>query len=45
MLIVSVEIMKKNRWKRNAKKQQKGARGTEAIGKGWDLNDFFVHLS
>ena len=31
--------------KEKCKKQQKEARGTEAIGKGWDLNDFFVHLS
>ena len=39
-----------NRWKRNGKKQikkkrQKGARGTEPIAKGWELNDFVVHLS
>ena len=39
-----------NRWKRNAKnkrktKKDKGARGTEAIVTGWDLNDFVVHLS
>ena len=25
------------------KERQKGARGTEAITKGWDLNDFVVH--
>ena len=24
------------------KQRQKGARGTEAIVKGWELNDFFV---
>ena len=40
-----------NRWKRNTKQQkkskqrQKGAKGTEAIVKGWDLNNFVVHLS
>ena len=27
------------------KQRQKGAGGTEAIVKGWELNDFFVHLS
>ena len=27
------------------KQRQKGAKGTEAIVKGWELNDFFVHLS
>ena len=27
------------------KQRQKGARGTEAIAKGWELNDFVVHLS
>ena len=25
--------------------RQKGARGTEAIAKEWELNDFVVHLS
>ena len=25
--------------------KEKGARGTEAIVKGWELNDFVVHLS
>ena len=27
------------------KQRQKGARGTEAIVKVWELNDFVVHLS
>ena len=27
------------------KKRQKGARGTEAMVKGWELNGFVVHLS
>ena len=27
------------------KQMQKGARGTGAIVKGWELNDFVVHLS
>ena len=33
-----------NKWKRNIKKRQKRTRGTEAIMKGWNLNDFVVHL-
>ena len=31
--------------RRKEKQRQKGAMGTEAIVKGWDLNDFVVHLS
>ena len=31
--------------KKKEKQRQKGARGTEAIVKGWELNDFVVHLS
>ena len=27
------------------KQRQKGARGTEAIVKGWELSDFVMHLS
>ena len=27
------------------KQRQKGASGTEAIVKGWELNEFVVHLS
>ena len=27
------------------KERQRGARGTEAIVKGWELNDFVAHLS
>ena len=27
------------------KQRQKGARGTEAILKGWELDDFAVHLN
>ena len=30
---------------RKNKQRQKGARETEAIAKGWELNDFVVHLS
>ena len=46
MLIVSVRDNENNIWKRNAKKKQrpKRTRGTEAVMKGWQLNDF-VHLS
>ena len=42
MLIISVEILKT--MEKMAEKC-KGARGTEAIVKGWELNDFVVHLS
>ena len=31
--------------KRRNRQRQKGARGTEAIVKGSELNDFVVHLS
>ena len=50
MPIISVEIMKtidETELQKTAKEKQrqKGARGKEAIVKGWDLNDFVVHLS
>ena len=52
MPIISVDIRKtideREMQKDNNKKKkqrQKGARGTEAIVKGWELNDFAVHLS
>ena len=54
MPIISVRDNENSRWKRDAKskeKQQtnkqrhKGARETEAIVTGWELNDFVVHLS
>ena len=52
MPIISVEKMKtideremqKQQQKEN-KQRQKGVRGIEAIVKGWDLNDFVVHLN
>ena len=51
MQIISVEIMKtideremQKQQKKN-KQRQKGARGTKAIVKGWELNDFVVDLS
>ena len=34
----------KKQQKKN-KQRQKGARGTEPIVKGWELNGFIVHLS
>ena len=49
MLIISVEIMKtineRELQKTKEKQRQKGARGTEAIVKGRELNDFVAHLS
>ena len=54
MLVISVRDNENNRWKSNAKKQKnkkkktvKNKGETEAIVKGWELNDFdfFVHLS
>ena len=50
MPIISVEIMKtideREMQKTTKEKQrQKGARGTGAIVKAWELNDFVVHLS
>ena len=54
MPIISVEIMKtidqrelqkKTQNKTKTKQRQKEARGTEAIVKVWELNDFVVHLS
>ena len=51
MLIISVRDNENNRWKIIAKKRNKANKdrqeqgGTEAIMKGWELNDFFVHLS
>ena len=52
MPIISVEIMKtideremqKNKTKKD-KQTKTGARRIEAIKKGWELNDFVVHLS
>ena len=42
---ISVEIMKtidERELKKTEKQKQKGARGTEAIVKRWELNDFFA---
>ena len=42
----------REKWKKKTQKnhkknkqRQKGARGAEATAKGWELNDFVVHLS
>ena len=52
MLITSAKDNENNRWKRNAKKNKKKTNKdgknkgeTEAIKKGWELDDFVVHLS
>ena len=39
------EMQKKQTNKQTNKIRQKGARGTEAMGNGWELNDSVVHLS
>ena len=50
MPIISVEIMKSideremQKQQKKSKQRQEGARGTEAIAKGWELNVFAVHL-
>ena len=43
-----ISVRMKENWKKLQKKnkqRQKGARGTEAIVKEWELNDFVMHLS
>ena len=47
MPIISREIMKTidEREMKKKKQRQKGASGTEATEKEWELNDFVVHLS
>ena len=49
MPIISVEIIKtidEREMQKTTKEKhrQKGARGIEAIVKGWELSDFVVHL-
>ena len=46
MLITSVRGNEGNRWKRNTKKDKdrKEQGATEAIMKGWGLNNFVVRL-
>ena len=36
---------RKKQQQQQQKQRQKRARGTEAVGKGSELNDFVVHLS
>ena len=36
---------KRKKHQKENKQRQKGAMGTEAIVKRWELNDFVVHLS
>ena len=38
-------MKEKCKTKTKEKQRQKGARGTEAIVKGWELSGFVVHLS
>ena len=52
MSVISVRDNENNRWKRKAKKANKQTNKdrqeqgeTEAILKGWELNDFAVYLS
>ena len=53
MPLISVIDNENNRGNRNAKKKQQQKKqtkteknkGEKAIVKGWELNDFFVHLS
>ena len=51
MPIISVEIMKTideremQKTTKEKQKRQKGTGETEAIVKGWELNDFVVYLS
>ena len=44
MKTIDEREMQKKKQKKN-KQRQKGIRGTEAIVKGWELNDFVAHLS
>ena len=53
MPIIRVKDNENNRWKRNAKTKNKTKKiktesnkgEMEAIVKGWELNEFLVHLS
>ena len=44
MKTIDEREMQKQKQKKN-KQRQKGARGKEAIVKGWELNNFVMHLS
>ena len=45
MKIVDERETQKQQQQKINKQRQKGARRTEAIVKGWELNDFVIHLS
>ena len=54
MSTISIEIMQTideremQKWRKKTtteKQRQTGARGTEATVKGWELNEFVVHIS
>ena len=45
MKIVDERETQKKKTAKKTKQRQKGARGKEAIAKGWELNDFVVHLN
>ena len=45
MLIINLEIMKIIDEKKQTKQRQKRATGLKATVKGWELNDFVLHLS
>ena len=45
MLIISVEMMKTIDERETQKKKIEKSKGGEAIVKGWELNDFLMHLS
>ena len=49
MLIITVKDNKNDQWKGitklKQKQQQQRTRGTEAIVKGWEINDFVERLS
>ena len=45
MKTIDEKEMQKTKQKKKKKQRQKGARGTEAVVKGWELNSFIVHLS
>ena len=45
MKTIDEKQMQKTKQKKKNKQRQKGARGTEAVVKAWELNNFIVHLS
>ena len=41
----TIDKRKMQKQEKRNNQRKKGARGTEAVVKGWELNDFVVHLS